>query len=126
MRRVVITGLGALTPFGEGVDLVWNSLIAGKSAITKITKFDVAEYTSQIAGQVIFGKEKGQFDPDKVMEAKEQRRVDDFVLFALAAADEAVKDANWVPQDETEKNRTGVIIGSGIGGLNTIHTTSCA
>lgn len=124
MRRVVITGLGALTPFGAGVDLTWNSLINGKSSISKIEKFDASEYTSQIAGQVIFGTEKGQFNPDTVMEPKEQRRVDDFILFALAAADEAIKDANWLPEDDKEKNRTGVIIGSGIGGLKTIYNTS--
>ena len=126
MRRVVITGLGALSPFGMGVDLTWASIIEGKSAITKIEKFDASDYASQVAGQVIFGKEKGQFDPDAVMEPKEQRRVDDFVLFALAAADEAVKDASWLPEDEKEKNRTGVIIGSGIGGLKTIYSTSQA
>lgn len=126
MRRVVITGMGALCPFGMGVDLAWNSLIEGKSAISKIEKFDAEEYTSQIAGQVIFGTNEGQLNPDLVMEPKEQRRVDDFVLFALAAADEAVKDANWLPEDETEKNRTGVIIGSGIGGLKTIYSTSQA
>lgn len=124
MKRVVITGLGALSPFGMGVDLTWNSLLEGKSAISKIEKFDASEYTSQVAGQVFFGNEKGQFNPDTVMEPKEQRRVDDFVLFALAAADEAVKDAAWMPEDETEKNRTGVIIGSGIGGLKTIYGTS--
>ena len=124
MRRVVITGLGALTPFGEGVDLAWNSLIENKSAIKKIEKFDASDCTSQIAGQIIFGTEKGQFNPDKIMEPKEQRRVDDFILFALAAADEAVKDANWHPEEEREKNRTGVIIGSGIGGLKTIYATS--
>lgn len=124
MRRVVITGLGALTPFGEGVDLTWKSLIEGKSAIKKIEKFDATDYTSQIAGQVIFGTDTGQFNPDKVMEPKDQRRVDDFVLFALAASDEAIKDANWYPENENEKNRTGVIVGSGIGGLKTIYATS--
>ena len=124
MRRVVITGLGALTPFGEGVDLTWKSLIEGKSAIKKIEKFDATDYTSQIAGQVIFGTDIGQFNPDKVMEPKDQRRVDDFVLFALAASDEAIKDANWYPENENEKNRTGVIVGSGIGGLKTIYATS--
>lgn len=124
MRRVVITGLGSLTPFGMGVDLTWNSLLEGKSAISKIEKFDASDYVSQIAGQVIFGNEKGQFNPDLVMEPKEQRRVDDFVLFALAAAQEAVDDADWKPESEDEKNRTGVIIGSGIGGLKTIYSTS--
>ncbi|MBR4105775.1 MAG: beta-ketoacyl-ACP synthase II [Alphaproteobacteria bacterium] len=124
MRRVVITGLGSLTPFGMGVDLTWNSLLEGKSAISKIEKFDASDYVSQIAGQVIFGEGKGQFNPDLVMEPKEQRRVDDFVLFALAASQEAVDDADWKPESEIEKNRTGVIIGSGIGGLKTIYSTS--
>lgn len=120
MKRVVVTGLGALTPFGMGVDLAWNSIIAGKSAIRNITKFDTENFSVKVAGEVIKGTEKGQFNPDEFMDPKEQRRVDDFILFGIAAAEEAIKDAQWMPEDEQEKVRTGVIIGSGIGGLKTI------
>lgn len=124
MRRVVITGMGALTPFGLGVNLTWDSLIAGRSAITKISKFDATDYTSQVAGEIITGKEAPLFDPDTIMEPKDQRRVDDYILYALGAANEAVKDAGWLPEDMREKERTGVVIGSGIGGLKTICSTS--
>lgn len=120
MKRVVVTGLGALTPFGMGVDLSWNSIVEGKSAITNITKFDTENFSVKVAGEVIKGTEPGQFNPDTVMEPKEQRRIDDFILFGIAAAEEAIKDAGWTPEDATEKARTGVIIGSGIGGLKTI------
>jgi 3-oxoacyl-[acyl-carrier-protein] synthase II len=121
MRRVVVTGLGALTPFGMGVDTTWKSLIAGKSGISNITKFDTENFAVKVAGQVIKGTEPGQFNPDEYMEPKEQKRVDDFILFGIAAAEEAVKDAGWTPDDKAEQARTGVIIGSGIGGLQTIH-----
>lgn len=124
MKRVVVTGLGALTPFGMGVDLAWDSVIAGKSAITNITKFDTEGYNVKVAGEVIKGTEPGQFNADLFMEPKEQKRVDDFVLFGIAAAEEAIKDAGWMPEDAKEKARTGVIIGSGIGGIEAIHTTS--
>ncbi len=121
MKRVVVTGLGALTPFGMGVDRAWSSIIAGKSALSNITKFDTENFAVKVAGQVIKGTEEGQFNPDLIMEPKEQKRIDDFILFGIAAAEEAIKDANWMPEDENEKQRTGVIIGSGIGGLQTIH-----
>ena len=101
-------------------DLAWNSIIAGKSAIRNITKFDTENFSVKVAGEVIKGTEPGQFNADEVMEPKEQRRVDDFILFGIAAAEEAIKDAKWMPEDEQEKKRTGVIIGSGIGGLKTI------
>ena len=95
MKRVVITGLGALTPFGMGVDLAWDSIIAGKSALTNITKFDTENFAVKVAGQVIKGTEKGQFNADTVMEPKEQKRVDDFILYGIAAAEEAIKDAKF-------------------------------
>ncbi len=120
MKRVVVTGLGALTPFGMGVDLAWDSIIAGKSALTNITKFDTENFSVKVAGEVIKGTEAGQFNADLYMEPKEQKRVDDFILFGIAAAEEAIKDANWMPEDEKEKARTGVIIGSGIGGIQAI------
>ena len=124
MKRVVVTGLGALTPFGMGVDLSWNSVIAGKSALTNITKFDTEGFSVKVAGQVIKGTEPGQFNADEYMDPKEQKRVDDFILFGIAAAEEAIKDANWMPEDEKEKARTGVIIGSGIGGIQAITDTA--
>lgn len=121
MKRVVVTGLGALTPFGMGVDTAWNSIIAGKSALSNITKFDTENFAVKVAGQVIKGTEPGQFNPDEYMEPKEQKRIDDFILFGIAAAEEAIKDAKWTPEDAQEKARTGVMIGSGIGGLQTIN-----
>ena len=121
MKRVVVTGLGALTPFGMGVDLTWNSLIAGKSALTNITKFDTENFAVKVAGEVVKGTEKGQFNPDLYVEPKDQKRIDDFILFGIAAGVDAVKDAAWEPEDEHERERTGVIIGSGIGGLQTIY-----
>ncbi len=124
MKRVVVTGLGALTPFGMGVDLSWNSVIAGKSALTNITKFDTEGFSVKVAGEVIKGSEPGQFNADEYMDPKEQKRVDDFILFGIAAAEEAIKDANWMPEDDREKARTGVIIGSGIGGIQAITDTA--
>ena len=120
MRRVVVTGLGALTPFGMGVDIAWDSLIAGKSGISNITKFDTENFAVKVAGEVIKGTEKGQFNPDLYVEPKDQKRIDDFILFGIAAGVDAVRDAQWEPEDEKERERTGVIIGSGIGGLQTI------
>ena len=132
MRRVVVTGLGMVTPLGWGVDTTWNALLAGKSGAGRITTFDPTDYACQIACEVprVDGRGgggadiAGSFDPDQVMSSKEQRRVDDFILYAMAAADEAVKDAGWTPEDEHERERTGVIIGSGIGGLNAIADTA--
>ena len=120
MKRVVVTGLGALTPFGMGVDLAWDSITAGKSAIRNITKFNTENFSVKVAGEIIKGNEPGQFNADEFMDPKEQRRVDDFILFGIAAAEEAIKDAGWTPEDPREKGRTGVMIGSGIGGLKTI------
>ena len=132
MRRVVVTGLGMVTPLGWGVDTTWKALLAGKSGAGRITTFDPTDYACQIACEVprVDGRGgggpdiAGSFDPDQVMSSKEQRRVDDFILYAMAAADEAVKDAGWTPEDEHERERTGVIIGSGIGGLNAIADTA--
>jgi len=132
MRRVVVTGLGMVTPLGWGVETTWNALLAGKSGAGRITTFDPTDYACQVACEVprVDGRGgggvdiAGSFDPDQVMSSKEQRRVDDFILYAMAAADEAVKDAGWTPEDEHERERTGVIIGSGIGGLNAIAETA--
>ena len=132
MRRVVITGLGLLTPLGWGVETSWKNILAGKSGAGRISTFDPEGYGCQVACEVprVDGRGgggpevEGAFDPDKVMSAKDRRRVDDFILYAVAAADEAVKDAGWTPEDEAERERTGVIIGSGIGGLSTIADTT--
>jgi len=132
MRRVVVTGLGMVTPLGWGVETTWKALLAGKSGAGRITTFDPTDYACQIACEVprVDGRGgggadiAGSFDPDQVMSSKDQRRVDDFILYAMAAADEAVKDSGWTPENEDERERTGVIIGSGIGGLSSIADTA--
>lgn len=124
MRRVVVTGLGAVTPLGAGVQTTWSRLIAGKSGITPIQKFDVERLACKIAGDVPLGDAEGAFNPDLFVLPKEQRKMDAFVLFAMAAAHEAVLDAGWTPEDEESLLRTGVMIGSGIGGLPEIERTS--
>jgi 3-oxoacyl-[acyl-carrier-protein] synthase II len=132
MRRVVITGLGMVTPLGWGVDCTWQALLAGKSGAGRITAFDTTDYACQVACEVprVNGRGHGSadmpgaFDPDKVMPPKDQRRIDDFILYAVAAAEEALTDASWKPEADADKERTGVIIGSGIGGLGTISDTA--
>ncbi len=131
-RRVVITGIGLVTPLGWGREISWKRLIAGQSGAGRITTFDPTDYACQVACEVprVDGRGgggpdvEGSFDPDQVMSAKDRRRVDDFILYAIAAADEAVADSGWAPQDEAARERTGVIIGSGIGGLATIANTA--
>ncbi|HWD68367.1 MAG TPA: beta-ketoacyl-ACP synthase II [Caulobacteraceae bacterium] len=132
MRRVVVTGLGLVTPLGWGVETSWRALIEGKSGAGRITAFDPADYACQVACEVprVDGRGgggaaiPGSFDPDQVVSAKEQRRIDDFILYAIAAADEAVRDSGWAPTEESDRERTGVNIGSGIGGLSTIADTA--
>ena len=132
MRRVVITGLGLVTPLGTGVEHVWKGILEGRSGIRQITAFDTEGYGCTIAGEVPSvdgrgGGEAGQpgvFDPDQVMSAKDRKRVDDFILYAIAAADEALADANWKPEAEDDKEATGVMVGSGIGGLGPIADTA--
>jgi 3-oxoacyl-[acyl-carrier-protein] synthase II len=132
MRRVVITGLGMVTPLGWGVAHTWEALLAGKSGAGRITSFDTTDYACQVACEVprVDGRGHGSadmpgaFDPDKVMPPKDQRRIDDFILYAVAAAEEALTDADWKPEAEADKERTGVIMGSGIGGLGTIAETA--
>ena len=132
MRRVVITGIGLITPLGWGREISWKAILAGKSGANRITAFDPEGYACQIACEVprVDGRGgggpdiEGSFDPDKVMSAKDRRRIDDFILYGIAAADEAVRDADWMPQAEEDRIRTGVVFGSGIGGLNTIAATT--
>ena len=120
MRRVVVTGMGLLSPMGRGVDTTWKGLIQGKSAITPVTKYDVSESPAKIAGQVYFGTSEGQFDPDSIMSSKEQRRVDPFILYGIAAGVDAVEDSGWKPETDEDRFRTGVMVGAGIGGLSAI------
>ncbi len=125
MRRVVVTGLGLVTPLGSGVEPTWQRLIAGKSGIRAIQNFDVSDLPSKVAGQVPSGETaEGLFNADDYMEPKEQRKSDRFIIYGMAAAGQAIADAGWVPEDEEARERTGVLIGSGIGGLETIHETA--
>ena len=125
MRRVVITGLGLVTPLGASVDGSWNKLIKSESGIGKIEGFDTEDLPAKIAGQVPRGSASdSMFDPDLYMSPKEQRRVDDFIIYAMGAAVQAVEDAGWEPDNENDRERTGVVIGSGIGGLQTIYEGS--
>lgn len=120
MRRVVVTGIGALTAFGQGVDKLWQGLINSRSAIKKVTKFDVSEYTSQIAGEVTHGTAENEFNPDSVLPPKDQRHTDPFAIYGLAAAIEAVEDSGWKPESDEDRYKTGVLFGSGVGGLKTL------
>lgn len=110
-----------VTPLGVGVTATWDALIAGKSGLSAITKFDVSDLPCKVAGQVNRGKGSGQFDADIWIEPKEQRKMDEFIHFAIVAADEAVKQSGWMPNSEEQRCRTGVLLGSGIGGLPMIE-----
>lgn len=123
LKRVVITGLGMVTPLGSGVNHNWQTLLSGQSGISTIDSFDVSDITAKIAGQIPT-QGPGAFDESKVLTPKERRKVDKFIVYGLAAADEAIAHAGWAPQDHREQCRTGVMIGSGIGGLQTIYETS--
>ncbi len=124
MRRVVITGMGMLSPMGRGVDRTWQGLIRGESAISPVTKYDVSEFSAKIAGQVFYGKEEGLFDPDTVMAPKDQRRVDPFILYGICAGVDAVEDSGWKPETEEDRFRTGVMVGAGIGGIGSIYESA--
>ena len=125
MRRVVVTGMGMVTPLGDGVDTNWRRLLAAESGIRAIQAFDTSDLATKIAGEVPLGdKANGHFNADLYMAPKDQRKVDRFILFGMAAAKQAVEDSGWKPQDDEGRNRTGVMIGGGIGGLQTIYETS--
>ncbi len=123
MRRVVVTGLGLVTPLGCGVDVAWRRLIGSKSGIRRIETFEVDDLPAKIAGQVPTEGE-GAFVAEAVLEPKDVRKNDRFILYGIAAAHEAVEDAGWLPEDTHDRERTGVMIGSGIGGLSTIADTA--
>ena len=125
MRRVVVTGLGMVTPLACGVEATWTRLLAGQSGAGPITRFDPSNVTTTYACEIPLGDgSDGTFNPDQWMEPKERRKVDDFILYGVAAAQQAVEDAGWMPEDEESRLRTGVMIGSGIGGLSSIADTA--
>ena len=120
MKRVVVTGMGIVSPVGTGVDFAWKNILAGKSGVRKIEDFDVSDLASQIAGVPQCGTEAGMFNPDAVVDAREQRKMDKCIIYGMVAADEAIKDAG-LDAYNGDLERVGVSIGSGIGGLNTIY-----
>ncbi len=128
LRRVVVTGMGMVSPLGMGVDHNWSEITNGKSGLRKIEHFDVSDITSQIAGIIPKTKDEnplnGEFNADLFLHPKEQRKVDVFITYGMAAAQEAVEDSGWAPTDDEALERTGVLIGSGIGGLDEIYRTS--
>jgi 3-oxoacyl-[acyl-carrier-protein] synthase II len=119
-----VTGVGLVTPLGCGKEVVWRRLLAGESGVRRIERFEVDDLPAKIAGQVPAGEDEGAFRPDEIMPPKDARRNDLFILFGVAAAQQAVEDAGWQPEDDEARNRTGVLIGSGIGGLGTIADTA--
>src|SRR5882762_6270806 len=124
MRRVVVTGLGMVTPLGCGVEHTWQRLIAGQSGVTRVERFDVSDLPARIAGQVPRGDgSSGTYNPDQWMEPKEQRKVDEFIVFAMCAAKQALDDAAWKPQTYEDQIVTGVMMGAGIGGAGGIADT---
>ncbi len=125
MRRVVVTGLGAVTPIGPSVEKTWQALLEGVSGAGIITKFDPTDFTTKYACEIKFGIEsEDRFDPDNWMDKRDQRKVDPFILYGMAAAKQAINDSKWVASNKTSQDRTGVIIGSGIGGLGNIADTA--
>ena len=124
MRRVVVTGLGMVTPLGCGVEHSWQRLLAGQSGVSRVERFEVSDLPSRIAGQIPRGDGKaGTYNPDQWMEPKEQRKVDEFIVYAMCAAKQALDDAGWKPQSYDDQIVTGVLIGAGIGGAGGIADT---
>ena len=125
MRRVVVTGLGMVSPLACGVEETWKRLISGENAANTITRFNADNFSTNYACEIPFGDgSNGTFNPTDWMEPKERRKVDDFILYGMAAADMADSDSGWSPKEEEDFYRTGVMIGSGVGGLSTIADTS--
>lgn len=125
MRRVVVTGMGLVTPLATGVEESWSRILAGKSGAGTISKWDASHLATDYACEVIWGDgSDGTFNPDEWMAVKDRRKVDDFILYGIAAAEQAVQMAGWTPEGEEDRLRTGVMIGSGIGGLNSIAETA--
>ena len=124
MRRVVVTGLGLVSPLGNGVDVTWRNLLSGVSGARRIDAFDASDLPCQIACSIPLGNEVGAFNPDDWMEPKEQRKVDPFIVYAVAAAKQALDDAGWQPVSYEDQVTSGVLIGSGIGGVGGIYDAS--
>ena len=124
MKRVVITGMGIVSPVGTGIEYAWKNIVNGVSGVRKIDTFDASDLASQIAGLPVVGTEPGQYNPDMVVDVREQRKLDKFIVYGLVAADEAMRDAGLIDYDG-DKTRWGVSVGAGIGGLNTIYD-NCA
>ncbi|KZL11524.1 beta-ketoacyl-ACP synthase II [Pseudovibrio sp. Ad26] len=125
MRRVVITGIGMVSPLGSSAEISWQRILEGKSGARRIEGFETEDLQTKIACQVPLGDgTDGTFNPDDFMLPKEQRKVDDFIIYAVAAADQAIADSGWNPETEEEQNRSGTLIGSGIGGLQGIAETA--
>ena len=124
MRRVVVTGMGMVTPLGQGVDANWKNLLAGKSGISRIQSFDVSDISCQIAGLIPEKNDINGLNMDNFIDPKEQRKIDRFIQLGIVAATEAIDDSNWEPKTVFHQERAGVMIGSGIGGLQTIVETT--
>ncbi|MCP1208443.1 beta-ketoacyl-ACP synthase II [Devosia subaequoris] len=125
MRRVVVTGLGLVTPLGCGVEATWANILAGKSGAKRIDDFEIDDIACQIAHRIPLGDyADGKYNPDEWMEVKEQRKVDPFIVYAMAASQQAIEDAGVEPKTQEEQERTGVLIGSGIGGVGGIYDAS--
>src|SRR5690606_9447426 len=125
LRRVVVTGMGLVTPLGCGVEATWANILAGKSGAQRIDDFQVDDIACQIAHRIPRGDyAEGKYNPDEWMESKEQRKVDEFIVYAMAAATQAIQDAGVEPKTQDEQERTGVLIGSGIGGIGGIYDAS--
>lgn len=124
MRRVVVTGIGLLSPFGVGAEHGWRQILAGKSAASRISQFETDDLACKIAASIPRGDGEAAFNPDDFLEPKEQRKVADFITYAIAASDMALADSGWEPKTEDERYATGVMIGSGIGGIEGIAETA--
>jgi len=125
MKRIVVTGMGAVTPLGCGVEPTWARLVKGESGVRKVERFEVSDLACRIAGQIPRGDgSNATYNPDQWMEPKEQRKVDEFITFAMCAARQALDDAGWHPQSHDQQTRTGVLIGSGIGGIEGIASVA--
>ena len=121
MRRIVVTGMGAISPMGVGLKHNWEALLAGKSGVVAVDRFDVSDFPSRVAGFVPRGDAEHQYDPDRFFGKKQQSRNDEFILFGMVAAREALEDAGWAPESDEDKDATSVIIGSGVGGFPAIE-----
>jgi 3-oxoacyl-[acyl-carrier-protein] synthase II len=132
LRRVVVTGLGLNTPVGCGVDAAWNAILAGQSGAIRIDHFDVSDLACKVAAVIprVDGRAGGSpdtpgvFDPDAVMSARDRKRIDDFILYGIAAADEAIADSGWTAETPEQAEMAGVILGSGIGGIHSTYEAS--